>query len=1115
MASSSSSSHFIPAALVSQSWNHDVFISFRGEDTRKSFVDHLYMALVQQGIQTYKDDETLGRGESIGPALLKAIQDSHIAVIVFSENYADSSWCLDELAHIIECMDKKGQIVMPVFYDVDPSDVRKQNGKYGEAFTKHECQNKHKVESWRKALLKAGNLSGWVPKDFANGHEAKCIKDIVATIFSRLSPLINNVNRDLIGMETRMQDLKLKLGTGSGGVRMIGIWGVGGGGKTTVASVTYMEIYNQFEACCLLENVREESSKHGLKTMQEKFLTLVLKTNVVVGSEIEGKNMIKRRLCQKSVLVVLDDVDEVKQLEVLAGSHDWFGEGSRIIITTRDKHLLTRHVDMIYEVSLLSHDEATKLFNRHAYQKDKPVEDYEMLSQAVVSYAGGLPLALEILGSFLYDKDKDEWKCALAKLKSIPDVQVMERLKISYDGLKHDEKQLFLDIACFMRRSNIKSAITVLDACGFHPRIGIKVLVQKSLIKVSNGKFDMHDLVEELAHYIVKERHPNHPEKRSRIWRKKDIIEFFTMEEDALLTEIEVLAFPQPAFDDEENLLFSENYYNHRRLPRVIANMKKLRWIDWERYPGYSFPSKFQPTELGCLMLRCYNLKQLWKGYKHLPRLKILDLWSSWNLKRTPDFKGLPCLERLNLGQCEQLKKIHPSIGYHERLVWVSVNQCSKLKSFPPIVCMKKLETLDLSYCYQLQKFPHIQANMDNLVLLGLRSTNIDIIPPSVGQFCTNLASFDLFRCHKLKRIEGNFRLLKHLEYLNLSECYQLENLAVDFFNKECCLEELHLTIKWQDSTSLKNRIGLQSFYRDKSLSMNLPQFPRFLRKLYLCNSNLGDEHIPSDMSGLVYLQILDLSENHFSRLHFNLSQIPSLKFLNLSWCNNLVELPDLPSSIAILNADYCESLQSVGELSNCKWLWKVSLLDSVKLIGGERVVHSMLQVNAAADRLMSIALPQVQRLESGTCREKVTLQLPLPHNWYSEFGGFLVSAYGCEICGCDITIMPEILSTDSQLDHWEEFDKNPESYTERPQVGYIPFASLSHTSWWNPKCTVVTFRTYGMSDTKVGLVPRKSQSDDCSECLEEPFGYNNAFKIEDSSASSSIFISWKPCDFL
>ncbi|MFS7959135.1 putative TIR domain, P-loop containing nucleoside triphosphate hydrolase [Helianthus anomalus] len=581
----------------------------RGEDTRRNFVDHLYKDLVQQGIQTYKDDETLPRGERIGPALLKAIQESRIAVVVFSQNYADSSWCLDELAHIMECVDTNGQIVEPIFYFVDPSDVRKQKGKYEEAFRKHKRENKQKVESWRKALEKAGNLSGWVIDE--NSHEAKCISDIVGTISSRLSSLNTNDNKDLIGIETRLQDLISKLEIESGGVRMVGIWGVGGGGKTTLASAAYMEISHQFEASCLLENIREKSkSRKGLKKLQKTFLSLVLKRKVKLGSEIEGRSVIKRNLCHKRVLVVLDDVDDLEQLEALAGSHDWFGEGSRIIITTRDKHLLSSRAHTnIYEVSLLSYYEAIKLFNRHAYYKDKPIEDYEKLSLRVVSYAGGLPLALKVLGSFLYDKDKDEWKSTLAKLKSIPEEKVMERLKISYDGLEPYQKDLFLDIACFMRRccsqSDLDRAMMVLDACNLHPVIGIKVLEQKSLIKVSKyGEFEMHDLIEEMAHYIVRGEHPNNLEKYSRIWKWKDLEYICDMGAAAPSMENEVLAY------------LPEYIISHPGLFDVVAKMKNLRWILWDNHPASLFPSNFQPTKLRCLLLKDSQQKKLWEGCK-------------------------------------------------------------------------------------------------------------------------------------------------------------------------------------------------------------------------------------------------------------------------------------------------------------------------------------------------------------------------------------------------------------------------------------------------------------------------------------------------------------------
>ena len=165
---SSSSSPSLPV-LSSQSWNYDVFLSFRGEDTRKTFVDHLYKALDQQGIYTYKDDVTLPRGESISPTLLKAIEESQIAVILFSKNYANSTWCLEELTHIMKHREEGKQTVMPIFYYVEPWEVRNQKRTYEEAFDKHELTNKEKVESWRRALVEASNISGWETKQIANG----------------------------------------------------------------------------------------------------------------------------------------------------------------------------------------------------------------------------------------------------------------------------------------------------------------------------------------------------------------------------------------------------------------------------------------------------------------------------------------------------------------------------------------------------------------------------------------------------------------------------------------------------------------------------------------------------------------------------------------------------------------------------------------------------------------------------------------------------------------------------------------------------------------------------------------------------------------------------------
>jgi hypothetical protein len=174
MASTDSESPFSSSSSSSgHRWNYDVFLSFRGEDTRKNFTDHLYTALIQAGIHTFRDDNELPRGEEISPQLLKAIEGSRISIVVFSKHYASSRWCLDELVKILECRQNIDQVVLPIFYDTEPSDVRKQTGSYAKAFDEHEERFKEemeKVNKWRGALAEAGNLSGWGLHNEANGY---------------------------------------------------------------------------------------------------------------------------------------------------------------------------------------------------------------------------------------------------------------------------------------------------------------------------------------------------------------------------------------------------------------------------------------------------------------------------------------------------------------------------------------------------------------------------------------------------------------------------------------------------------------------------------------------------------------------------------------------------------------------------------------------------------------------------------------------------------------------------------------------------------------------------------------------------------------------------------
>lgn len=137
----------------------DVFLSFRGEDTRESFTKLLYESLHSKGIRAFMDDEGLQRGDEIQQSLLDAIDDSAASIVIISPNYADSHWCLDELATIC----KSGRLIIPVFYHVDPSHVRKQIGPFEKGFSYLEQRfGEQKVKRWRDAMLKLGGLAGFV-----------------------------------------------------------------------------------------------------------------------------------------------------------------------------------------------------------------------------------------------------------------------------------------------------------------------------------------------------------------------------------------------------------------------------------------------------------------------------------------------------------------------------------------------------------------------------------------------------------------------------------------------------------------------------------------------------------------------------------------------------------------------------------------------------------------------------------------------------------------------------------------------------------------------------------------------------------------------------------------
>ncbi|KAF8407992.1 hypothetical protein HHK36_007132 [Tetracentron sinense] len=503
----------------------DVFLSFSAEDTRRNFIDRLDFELRGNDIRTFLDDEELETASEIYPKLLTAIEDSATSIAVISKNYAYSHRCLEELAKILECR----RLILPVFFEVDPSHVRHQKGPFEEGFRNLEQRfGEEKVVRWRKAMEKAGGISGW---DSKNWSESKLIQSLVEKILIKLSNIPLGVAKHPIGINIRVEELMRILDVKANGVQIVGFHGMGGIGKTTLAKAIYNKIVVQFKHRSFISNIRETSrQRNGLISLQNKLVHDLCRNNVSTVDEVNrGIVVIKEKIHKKRVLVVLDDVDDASQLDALAGRRDWFYEGSRIIITTRDNEILKKSfVNEIYEVKILSDSESLQLFSYHAFGRERPNEAFMHLSKQIIFLTSGLPLALEVFGAFLFDKRRiKEWKDALEKLKQIRPGNLQEVLKISFDGLNEQEKCIFLDIACFFVKMDMERdyAIDILKGCGFNAELAFKVLRAKSLIRIiDNNTLWMHDQLRDMGRQIVREESTGDLGKRSRLWEHEEVM---------------------------------------------------------------------------------------------------------------------------------------------------------------------------------------------------------------------------------------------------------------------------------------------------------------------------------------------------------------------------------------------------------------------------------------------------------------------------------------------------------------------------------------------------------------------------------------------------------------
>ncbi|XP_050245512.1 disease resistance protein RPV1-like isoform X3 [Quercus robur] len=749
-----------------------------------------------------------------------------------------------------------------------------------------------------------------------------------------------------------MVELESLLAIGSNDVRFIGVWAMGGMGKTTLARVVYHMVSKEFEAYSFIEDVRENSEKHGLVGLQQKLISNILEeTDLKIRDKYDGVLKIRNRLCHKRILLVLDDVNESDQLENLAGEHDWFGPGSRIIITTRDVHVLKTHgVDEIYAVKGLYDKDALQLFCSKAFRKEHVPNDYLVMSKEVLKYAAGLPLALKVLGSFLFGKSTNLWRSALERIKENPKKEVFNVLQISFDGLDDLDKEIFLHIACFFNHEEKDHIVEVLDSLGLHPDIGLQELIDKSLLEDDEGILRMHDLLEEMGKNIVRRECPNDCGKWNRLWRNEDIENVLKKNKGNEVVQAMHIWNYYDCYhleDEDEETWWSpegNSQMHDLKILRIdgISQMHNLKFLridgsfcapqrlpnslsvlSWRYYISNSLPSTFLPDGLVQLCLPDSRIKKLWIGVKNFDKLKIMDLSYS-DLIICPDFTGVPNLEKLTFSNCLKLHELHPTIGILKKLVLLNLKDCRKLSHLPSKFEMDSLMTLVLSSCVRLETIPENMGNMKCLQSLNLDFTAIKELPSSIGGLI-GLTSLTLRGCKNLVCLPNTICCLKSLECLDLSgtaikelpssiECLpSLTSLDMHGCKNLVCLPNTTCGFQFHGA------LDLSTCSRFK----NLPENPWIIERLgRLDLSETAIEEFPSSIGGLIgltsltlrsckklvclpnticclkSLECLDLSgSSNFENLPENLGNVKGLKRLNLSG----TAIKELPSSIECL----------------------------------------------------------------------------------------------------------------------------------------------------------------------------------------------------------------------
>ncbi|XP_039161311.1 disease resistance protein RUN1-like [Eucalyptus grandis] len=846
--------------------------------------------LVDAGFSVFRDNEELPVGGNIGPELEHTIDDSRIYLPIFSEGYASSAWL--------------------------------KRGWYGEDLLWHEgFYGKETVREWREALKAVTDLKGWDVPKFGLG------KLLVRELSIKLKKGQKVLPDHLVGIDDRVKDVMQLLDCGSMDRRFFIVHGMGGIGKTTLAKAVFNEIAPLFDGCSFLSVVQERSQCDGIVSLQNQLLSDILKRSLVVHNVDDGVNMIQERFRNKRVLIVLDDVDEIKHHVELIGNPACLSPGSRIIVTTRNKDLL-RTVEMgqqdnvpsrlkgyyDYEMTVMNNNHTLELFSKWAFGETLPQDDLKTFSSEIVASTGGLPLALEIIGSFLYRKRREIWKETLERLKEISERIVLDKLKISYDALDSGQKQIFLDLACFFKGVDSKSATYVWKDCGLFPESGLAALTKMSLLKIEpHNILRMHDLVKDVGWEIVRGENYQDAGGRSWLWeseeclhllrelndyRQKSIVESLRLlfPKVQTLSSQEFAALPKLRLLHVDGVKFTGDYKNL---------LRKLRCLSWDHCPADFDATNFSPSNLIVLKLSHSELRDDWPGWHQITKSsksKVLELGECSRLTRLPFLSALLRLERLIVRNCQSLVEVDESIGKLVHLNYLEIDACKSLRELPEEVgCLKALKELIVRGTILgpvVSYLPNSIGNLQSLTRLEMESVGISELPHRIGEL-KDLESLCLSRCYELRELPNSIGGLESLLELDLSHTKVTElPESIGFLRKLKVIRIDHSEVR-----KIPGTIGmvekLEEFHAEKCLNLE------------------GD--IPNGMGSLSSLKILNLSHTRIRSVPTTINQLSHLQELHLEGCHKLKRIPEPPASLINLHVEsrLLETVPNLSKLTN------------------------------------------------------------------------------------------------------------------------------------------------------------------------------------------------------